>query len=30
VAEIPQVGHAPMLMSAEQVAIVVEFLREPV
>jgi pimeloyl-ACP methyl ester carboxylesterase len=30
VAEIPQVGHAPMLMSPEQVAIVVEFLREPV
>jgi pimeloyl-ACP methyl ester carboxylesterase len=30
VAEIPQVGHAPMLMSPEQVSIVVDFLREPV
>jgi len=30
VAEIPHVGHAPMLLSAEQVAIVVDFVREPV
>jgi pimeloyl-ACP methyl ester carboxylesterase len=30
VAEIPQVGHAPMLMSPDQVAIVVDFLRETV
>jgi pimeloyl-ACP methyl ester carboxylesterase len=30
VAQIPHVGHAPMLMAPEQVAIVVDFLREPV
>ena len=30
VAEIPHVGHAPMLLSPEQVALVVDFLREPV
>jgi pimeloyl-ACP methyl ester carboxylesterase len=30
VAEIPGVGHAPMLFAADQVATVVEFLRSPV
>jgi pimeloyl-ACP methyl ester carboxylesterase len=30
VAEIPGVGHAPMLLAADQVATVVEFLRSPV
>jgi pimeloyl-ACP methyl ester carboxylesterase len=30
VVEIPQVGHAPMLLSPDQVGIVVEFLRESV
>ena len=30
VAEIPHVGHAPMLLSPDQVALVVDFLREPV
>ena len=30
VAEIPDVGHAPMLLAKDQVAIVVDFLRSPV